>query len=214
MPDRGTPQSAEARPRTGPEATSIETIRAWPWVRVPVLSITSERTRAKVSSACPPLIRMPCLAARDRPDTSATGTARISGHGVATTRHPTARMGSPLQAQAAPASATVAARNTMAHRSARRDIGARERWAAATRRTISGYLACSRPHAVPPPDGRLRRHWSIRSGLDPHLPLHRHGFAGQRRLVLEHGGAVRDRAIDRHHVAFADNETIARLDRL
>ena len=47
----------------------------------------------------------------------------------------------------------------------------------------------------------------------PHLPPHRHGFAGQRRLV-EHGGAVHDRAIDRHDVAFADNETIARLDRL
>ena len=32
--------------------------------------------------------------------------------------------------------------------------------------------------------------------------------------LVEHGGAVRDRAIDRHHVAFADHETIARLDRL
>ena len=80
------------------------------------------------------------MAARDRPDTSATGTARISGHGVATTSTATARMGSPLQAQAAPASATVAARNTMAYRSARRDIGARERWAAATRRTIPAYV--------------------------------------------------------------------------
>jgi len=47
----------------------------------------------------------------------------------------------------------------------------------------------------------------------PDLLLDRHGFARQRRLV-EHGDAIHDRSIDRHHVAFADNEAIARLDRL
>ena len=45
------------------------------------------------------------------------------------------------------------------------------------------------------------------------LLLDRHGFAGQRRLV-EHGDAFHDRSVDRHHVAFADHQPIARLDRL
>src|SRR6516162_4523715 len=94
--------------------TSVATICARPCVNVPVLSITSARTRAKISSAWPPLTRMPCLAARDRPETIATGTARMSGQGVATTSTATARMGSALQSQDAPASAMVAARNTIA----------------------------------------------------------------------------------------------------
>jgi hypothetical protein len=92
----------------------IETRRGSPCVNVPVLSITSARTRANVSIARPPLIRMPCLAARDRPATSATGTARMSGQGVATTSTATARIGSPVRNHAAPASATVKARNSMA----------------------------------------------------------------------------------------------------
>src|SRR4051812_30979442 len=133
---------------------------------------------------------MPCLAARDRPDTSATGTARISGHGVATTSTATARMGSPLQAQAAPASATVAARNTKAYRSARRDIGARERWAAATRRTIPAYVLSAARRAA--------TRWKASPALVDPLRT----------------GSPTFRSIDRHHVAFADNETIARLDRL
>jgi len=118
------------------DTTLVATICARPCVNVPVLSITSDRTRAKISSAFPPLTRMPCLAARDRPETIATGTARMSGQGVATTSTATARIGSALQTQDAPASAMVAARNTMAYRSAKRDIGARERWAASTSRTI------------------------------------------------------------------------------
>ena len=80
-------------------------------------------------------MRMPSLAARDRPETIATGTARISGHGVATTSTATARIGSPDMNQAAAASATVTARKTMAKRSAIRAIGARECCAASTSRT-------------------------------------------------------------------------------
>ena len=49
------------------EAMVVETILARPCVSVPVLSSTSERTCARVSSAFPPLISMPCLAARERP---------------------------------------------------------------------------------------------------------------------------------------------------
>ena len=76
--------------------------------------MTSARTAASASIALPPLIRMPSLAARERPETMATGTARISGHGVATTSTATARIGSPASAQATTASATVTTRKTMA----------------------------------------------------------------------------------------------------
>ena len=75
-----------------------ETTRAFPSVNVPVLSMTTERMRAITSSALPPLIRIPCLAARDSPEMIATGTARMRGQGVATTRTATARMGSPVPA--------------------------------------------------------------------------------------------------------------------
>ena len=94
--------------------TRIETILAWPRVSVPVLSMTRERTCASISIALPPLIRMPSLAARESPATIATGTARMSGQGVATTSTATARIGSPVNSQAAPASAAVTARKTMA----------------------------------------------------------------------------------------------------
>lgn len=46
-------------------------------------------------------------AARERPETSATGTARINGHGVATTSTAKARTGSPVKAHAPPASSNV-----------------------------------------------------------------------------------------------------------
>ena len=79
----------------------------------------------------------------------ATGTARISGHGVATTRTATARIGSPVRIHAPPARTTVAARNAIAKRSASRDIGAFERCAASTSRTIpANVLSAARWDAV------------------------------------------------------------------
>ena len=95
-------------------AIRIETILACPIVSVPVLSITSARTRASVSIALPPLIRMPSLAARDSPATMATGTARMSGHGR---RHHQHRHGADRiagQPQAAAAIATVTPRKRIA----------------------------------------------------------------------------------------------------
>ena len=94
--------------------TRVSTRRAWPSVNVPVLSMTRARTWASVSIALPPLIRMPSLAARESPDTMATGTAKMSGQGVATTSTATARTTSPVKPQAAPASATVTPRKIMA----------------------------------------------------------------------------------------------------
>ena len=94
------------------------------------------RIRASVSSALAPLINTPYRAARESPATSATGTARIKGHGVATTSTATARTGSPVNHQAAVAVPTVTAKNTSEKRSARRDIGALDRCAASTSLTI------------------------------------------------------------------------------
>ena len=56
----------------------------------------------------------PRRAARDNPDTIATGAASSSGHGVATTSTATARTGSPDIAQASPASTSVTGKNTAA----------------------------------------------------------------------------------------------------
>ena len=82
--------------------------------------------RAIVSSGPAPFISTPKCAARDSPATSATGTARISGQGVATTSTATARIGSPVNHHAAKAMLTVTARNPSDQRSASRDIGAFE----------------------------------------------------------------------------------------
>ena len=71
-----------------------------PTVSVPVLSNSSTRQRASCSSTAPPLTITPRRAVRDRPETRATGTARISGQGVATTSTATARDSSPDTAQA------------------------------------------------------------------------------------------------------------------
>ena len=90
----------------------MSTICGRPSVKVPVLSKISVWIRAKASSGFAPLISTPKCAARDRPATKATGTARISGQGVATTKTATARIGSPVNHHAAVASVTVTARNT------------------------------------------------------------------------------------------------------
>ena len=65
----------------------------------------------------------------------ATGAARMSGHGVATTRTATARTGSPLTAHAVPATTRLMSRNHPANRSAMRTNGALDAWACSTRRT-------------------------------------------------------------------------------
>ena len=71
-----------------------------PTVSVPVLSNSTVRASPSVSIAPAPLTITPLRAARERPETSAIGAARISGHGVATTTTASARTGSPLIAQA------------------------------------------------------------------------------------------------------------------
>ena len=61
----------------------------------------------------------------------------MSGHGVATTSTASARTGSPLAAQAAPAIRRVAGRKMAAYRSASLTKGARCEAASRTSRTIA-----------------------------------------------------------------------------
>ena len=90
-PDPATPPAAgRRRPASRPAAT-IAATAGCPLVSVPVLSSSSVVHLASCSSTPPPLTTTPRRAATDIPETSATGAARISGHGVATTRTATAR---------------------------------------------------------------------------------------------------------------------------
>ncbi len=110
-----------------------------PAVSVPVLSRISVVHRARRSSTPPLLTTTPRRAAADSPETRATGAARISGHGVATTRTATARSAPPA-AQAIPATARVSGRNHIAYRSASRTNGACDRSASETSRTMPAYV--------------------------------------------------------------------------
>lgn len=74
-----------------------------PWERVPVLSKAMERILASFSSDVPDLMMTPTALALLMPEMKATGAARISGQGEATTRTSTKRMNSPEKAQARPA---------------------------------------------------------------------------------------------------------------
>ena len=106
-----------------------------PVVSVPVLSRSTVRALPSCSMAPEPLATMPRRAARERPDTSATGAARMSGQGVATTSTASPRTGSPLSPHAAAAMIRVTGRKTAAYRSAIRTKGARCDSAWRTRRT-------------------------------------------------------------------------------
>jgi hypothetical protein len=81
------------------------------------------------------LTTIPRRAARLIPPMIATGVARISGHGVATTSTARKRAESPERSQAAAARARVKGVNHTATRSAMRCTAGRSRWAAAIRRT-------------------------------------------------------------------------------
>ena len=95
-PGRATRRAAAPRPlrflRPAKRGASV----VLPLVSVPVLSRISTRARASASSAPPPFTRMPCRAARETPAISATGTARISGQGVAMTSTARSRRSSPV----------------------------------------------------------------------------------------------------------------------
>ena len=74
----------------------------------------NRRARPRASIAAPPFTITPARAARDTPEMNATGAARMSGHGVATTNTARARTASPLAAQAVPATSAVSGRKNAA----------------------------------------------------------------------------------------------------
>jgi hypothetical protein len=89
------------------------------------LSSSTVLAQPSFSIVPPPLTTTPARAARESPEISAIGAARISGHGVATTKTARARTEEPEAAQAAPAIAAVTGRKKAAYRSAIRTNGAR-----------------------------------------------------------------------------------------
>ena len=117
---RGQAQDLPGRPGAGRDDRGDSGL---PAVRVPVLSSNSVVHWARRSSTPPFFTTTPRCAAAERPETSATGAASMSGQGVATTRTATARAGPP-STQAAPATARVSGRNHSAYRSASRTNGA------------------------------------------------------------------------------------------
>ena len=85
-----------------------------PSVTVPVLSSNTDRALPSRSIVAAPLTTTPARAQRERPELSAIGAARMSGHGVATTNTASARTGSPDKAQARPATTAVTGRKIAA----------------------------------------------------------------------------------------------------
>jgi hypothetical protein len=83
-------------------------------VIVPVLSSNTERASPSFSIVPAPFTMTPARAARDNPEMSAIGAARINGHGVATTNTDSARTGSPEIAHAIVATTIVAGRKNNA----------------------------------------------------------------------------------------------------
>ncbi len=133
--------SSEAAIRSTSDASTVgaamtSTTAGRPAVRVPVLSTITVVAWPRFSSAAPSRMITPIREARDMPDTIATGTAKSSGHGVATTSTATAPTGEPVISQAPPARSKARGRNHVAYRSARRTTGARSAPASRANRTI------------------------------------------------------------------------------
>ena len=123
--------SSSGRPPAGTTAVTV----GWPLVSVPVLSSSTVVHWARRSRTPPFFTTIPRRAAADRPETRATGAARISGQGVATTRTATARV-APPSPHATPATARLSGRNHMAYLSASRTNGAWVLSASLTSRTM------------------------------------------------------------------------------
>ena len=85
-----------------------------PSVRVPVLSNTTTRARPSCSMAAPLFTITPSSAARLTAAITATGVARISGQGVATTSIARTFVGLPLATQATAQTSSVSGVNQAA----------------------------------------------------------------------------------------------------
>ena len=174
---------------------------------MPVLSNSSTFPCASVSSAPPPFTMIPRRAAREIPATTAMGTARISGHGVATT---STRQRPDGVAGEQPGGARDRQRHgdedhgvPVGHSHERRLLLLRLLDQAHDTR-VRALGGSGHGSEV---DGRSRVH---RSGSDriSFGPLGRAGLAGERRLV-EHAGR-HQHAVDRDDLAGLHEQAVAR----
>ena len=101
-----------------PSSATTESTVSFPLVMVPVLSNAAVLAVASFSKTSPVLMTMPFLDERLIPETMATGAARISGQGEATTRTSANLTGSFEMNHAIPAMITAIAVNGTAYRSA------------------------------------------------------------------------------------------------
>ena len=124
---------------TNPSAGRSCRTRGCPTVTVPVLSNTATVAAASRSSAAPCRMMICRRAARFIPPMMATGAARISGQGVATTRIASTRSESCVANQAPTHAAMVAGVNQTAYLSARRWSGALLDCAVRTSSTMRAY---------------------------------------------------------------------------
>ena len=120
-------EAASANTSAATPSGGVMTATTWarPAVNVPVLSSSTVRVCPIASSAAPSLTTTPLRAAQAIPDTTATGAARTSGHGVATTSTARTRVEFPVASQVPPAIRNTAGTNSTAYRSARRTNGDR-----------------------------------------------------------------------------------------
>jgi hypothetical protein len=184
--------------------------RAVPSVSVPVLSSRTVRTAPSFSISPAPFTITPARAARETPEIRAIGAAKMSGHGVATTKTARARRASPETAQATPATAAVTTRNTSAYRSASRTKGGplRLRVPDEADKGCVGALGC-RPHGAELEGvGGVGR--PAANGAAAAVGG-RKRLAGERGLVDDRL-AGRDDAVNRDHLAGAHDDDFARGD--
>ena len=173
---------------------------------MPVLSSSTERASPSRSIVARPLTTTPARAARESPDISAIGAARISGHGVATTNTASARTGSPETVQAIAATSIVSGKEEqrvavgdpyerrpllpgLLDKPHERRVGALGR--RAERAQLEGG-ACGRRAAA-----------DVAAAMD----RDRQRLAGQRRLVDDRLVAL-DHPVDRHHLARAHEHDV------
>ena len=207
----GRPTRRAAAPRPGRRPSSVTTSRTSgvPTVSVPVLSNSTVRASPSVSIAPAPLTITPPRAARERPETSAIGAARISGHGVATTTTASARTGSPLSAQAS------------AGDDQRRPGGRSRRSGRPCARTARAGPAPARPAARaprrrsrPPAGRRAGRTARRRSPMPLSTGMPRRSVTGSGSpvsvLVSTTASALTTRPVDRDHLAGPHDDHVAR----
>ena len=131
---------------------------------------------------------IPRRAARETPESRATGAARISGHGVATTSTARARTGSPLERPRGPRRpARVTGRKMAAYRSAMRTKGAR-----------SASAVAHQPHQAGVGALRRRPRWRAGRTRPPRWP-HRCGRRAAR--ARDGQGLPRQRGLVEHRLA-------------